>query len=232
MHLPDHLFFVVFALMYPIAGYFGYQRLMRKIEAGISVNRGHLYAQTISWQWLLFVLAVIVWGLSERPWGELGFSVALNYRVLIGAALTLAGIAFLFGQLRQIAAASIEEAQRLHAEIGELSFIIPRNRSELAGFNMLSLTAGIVEETLWRGFLFWYLGQFVPIWAVAVISAIGFGLAHAYQGLANIPRVTLVGGLFSGLYLLTGSLWLPIILHAAVDILQGRLAYDVIRRIA
>jgi len=30
---------------------------------------------------------------------------------------------------------------------------------------------------------------------------------------------------------LTGSLWLPIILHAAVDLLQGRLAYDVLRRI-
>jgi membrane protease YdiL (CAAX protease family) len=34
----------------------------------------------------------------------------------------------------------------------------------------------------------------------------------------------------AGLYLLTGSIWLPIILHAAIDILQGRMAYEVMRR--
>jgi len=56
--------------------------------------------------------------------------------------------------------------------------------------------------------------------------------SHSYQGLANIPRVAMIGAVFSGLYLLTGSLWLPIILHAAVDLLQGRLAYDVMRRVA
>ena len=89
----------------------------------------------------------------------------------------------------------------------------------------------MVEETLWRGFLFWYLGQSMPIWVAAIISAVGFGLAHGYQGLANVPRVAFVGAVFSGLYLLTGSLWLSIILHAAVDLLQGRMAYDVMRRL-
>ena len=44
-------------------------------------------------------------------------------------------------------------------EIGELSFLIPQNDGEMARFNMLSLTAGIVEETLWRGFLVWYLAR-------------------------------------------------------------------------
>jgi membrane protease YdiL (CAAX protease family) len=95
---------------------------------------------------------------------------------------------------------------------------------------LLSITAGIVEETLWRGFLFWYLGQFMPLWAAAIISAVGFGLAHSYQGLANVPRVAIVGAVFSGLYLLTGSLWLPIILHIAVDLLQGRMVFEVLRK--
>ncbi len=232
MSLPDHLFVVVIAAIYPIAGYIGYRSLLRKIEAGMPVNRSHLYVQTISWQWVLFALAVIVWAISDRSWGILGFNWDLNYRILIGTALTMAGVAFLYTQVRQVATASTEEVQGLHAEIGELSFMIPHNGSELARFNMLSLTAGIVEETLWRGFLFWYLGQVMPIWMAALISAVGFGLAHAYQGLANVPRVMLVGAVLSGLYLLTGSLWLPIILHAAVDLLYGRMAYDVLRRIA
>ncbi len=39
-----------------------------------------------------------------------------------------------------------------------------------------------------------------------------------------------MGAALTGLYVLTGSLWLPIILHAAVDILQGRLLYEIMRR--
>ena len=70
----------------------------------------------------------------------------------------------------------------------------------------------------------------MPLWAAAVVSTIAFGLAHAYQGLSQIPLITLVGAVFAGMYVLTGSVWLPIILHAAVDIVQGRIAYEVMRR--
>ncbi len=219
MTLLDHLFVLIFAVIYPTAGFIGFRRLLRNIEAGMPVNRSHLYVQTISWQWVLFALAMIVWAISDRPWGTLGFNFELNIRFLLGAALTVVGTAFLLVQVRQVATASQKDVEGLQSEIGELSLIIPLNGSELARFNILSLTAGIVEETLWRGFLFWYLSQVMPIWVAAIISAVGFGLAHGYQGLANLPRVTLVGAVFSGLYLLTGSVWLPMILHAAVDLL-------------
>ena len=79
--------------------------------------------------------------------------------------------------------------------------------------------------------MIWYLGHVMPIWAAAIISAVAFGLAHSYQGLANVPRVTMVGAVLAGLFLLTGSLWLSMILHGAVDQLQGRLAYELLRRI-
>ncbi len=232
MTWPDHIFVMLFAVIYPLAGFIGYRRLLRKIEAGMPVNRSHLYVQTISWQWVLFVLAMIVWGVGDRRFSALGIDFELNTRVLIGAALTVAGIVFFFAQLRQVAKASQKELQDLESAFGELSIMMPLNGSELARFNMLSLTAGIVEETLWRGFLFWYLGHVMPLWIAAIISAVGFGLAHSYQGLANVPRVAMIGAVFASLYLLTGSLWLPIILHAAVDLLQGRLAYDVMRRVA
>ena len=78
--------------------------------------------------------------------------------------------------------------------------------------------------------MIWYFSLFLPLWLAALISAIGFGLAHAYQGIENLPKVTIVGFAFTGLYLLTGSLLLPMVLHAAVDVLQGRLAYTAMRR--
>ncbi len=231
MSLLDQLFVLVFAVIYPIAGFIGFRRLLRKIEAGMPVNRNHLYLNTISWHCILFVLALIVWASSGRPWGELGFNFELNVRLVIGAAITIAGIALLITQIRQVATVAEEDLDRVKSGFGDIFLLIPRNGKELSRFNALSVTAGIVEETLWRGFLIWYLSQFMPVWTAAIISAVGFGLAHGYQGLANIPRITLVGTVFAGLFVLTGSLWLPIILHAAVDLLQGRLAYDVLRRI-
>jgi membrane protease YdiL (CAAX protease family) len=228
-HLPDHLVVIVFALLYPIVGFIGFRRLLRRIEAGIPVNRNLLYFNTILGHWILFVIALCVWAISERAWGDLGFNFVFNSRFIVGAVLTVAGIAFLLVQLRQATTASREEIDLLQHELGHLSLLIPRNGSEMARFNLLSLSAGIVEETLWRGFLIWYLSQSVPVWAAAIISAVGFGVAHAYQGLANVPKITLVGAVFSGLYVLSGSLWLPMILHATVDLIQGRLAYEVLR---
>ncbi len=231
MTLPDHIVVLVFAVIYPIAGLIGFRRLLTRIAAGMPVNRNHLYLHTITWHWVLFAVGLIAWANSGRPWDVLGFNFEMNVRFLIGAALTIAAITFLVAQVRRVASAPQHDLDRVKSGFGVLFLLVPRNGSELARFNVLSVTAGIVEETLWRGFLIWYLGQFMPVWAAAIISAIGFGVAHGYQGLANIPRVTLVGAVFAGLFVLTGSLLLPIILHAAVDLLQGRLAYDVLRRI-
>jgi len=232
MNLFDHLFVLIFAVIYPIVGFIGYRRFLEKVKAGMPPNRRRLYLETTSWQWALFALGAIVWLISDRDIAALGFGFELNTRELIGAALTAIGIALMFVQVRQVAGYSKEKLQEFHSTVGELSIMMPHNGSELVRFNLLSVTAGIVEETLWRGYLFWYLGHFMPLWTAAIISAVGFGIAHSYQGLANVPRVVIVGAVFSGLYLLTGSLWMPILLHAALDLLQGRMVSQALQKIA
>jgi membrane protease YdiL (CAAX protease family) len=227
--LLDHLIVIVFAVMYPVAGFIGFRRLLRKIDAGIPVNRKLLYLSTISWHWVLCVLALAVWAHNDRPWSTLGFSIEFDNRFLAGSLLTLAGIVVLILQLRQVLAAPQDYQDRLERELGHSTLIFPRNGSELLGFNLLSVTAGIVEEILWRGFLIWYLSQFIPVWSAVLISAVSFGVAHGYQGLAKIPQIALVGVALAGLYVLTGSLWLPMILHTALDLLQGRLVFEVLR---
>ena len=70
----------------------------------------------------------------------------------------------------------------------------------------------------------------VPLWAAALFGVLAFGVAHAYQGLKQIPIVMVLGAAFTGVYLLTGSLWLAMLFHALVDILQGRTGYDAVTR--
>ncbi len=230
MTLLDHGLVFIIAIVYPIAGFVGFRRLLRRVAAGESINRSQLYRNTIIGHWTLLLMCMAMWAEAARPWTALGFNLQLNLWFALAAALTVLGIAVLLMQLRQVKNATQEEINGLKERFGKLSIILPQNGNELARFYGLSITAGIVEEILWRGFLIWYLSQFMPLWAAALVSVIGFGLAHAYQGIAHLPQVTAVGAAFTGLYLLSGSIWLPVILHAAVDILQGRLAYDVIYR--
>jgi len=226
----DHLFVFVLAVVHPVAGYISFNRLLGRIEAGEIVNRSRLYLETIAGHWILFVLALALWFSQDRSWTSLGFGLTTGTGFIVGAALAIAAIVLLLMQIRQVASADIDELHELRGQLGRLEIIFPRNANELGRFYGLAVTAGIVEEVLWRGFMIWYFSQYLPLWAAVSISTIGFGLAHAYQGIANLPKITVVGAAFAGLFLLSGSLWLPMVLHAAVDMLQGRAVYDALRR--
>ena len=78
--------------------------------------------------------------------------------------------------------------------------------------------------------MFWYLGHYMPLWAVVAVSSIAFGLGHSYQGPGGALKAGLVGVAFGILYIATGTIWVPIIAHALFDALQGAAAHEVLRR--
>jgi membrane protease YdiL (CAAX protease family) len=103
--------------------------------------------------------------------------------------------------------------------------LLPETSQERRWFAAISITAGVCEEVLFRGFLIGYLmrmpgGLHLSISVALVLSAVVFGLNHLYQGKAGLISTTLSGLAFGGLFLLTGSLLLPMLVHAAAD-LQG-----------
>lgn len=230
MTVIDHFYILIIAVIHPVAGYFSYQRLLKRVAAGQTVDRSQLYGLTAIGHWTLFAMAIAIWAGGHRDWAELGFGLEINGGFLAAVAITVVCVALLIVQLKQVSAADADELNNYRSQFGSVEIILPRNGNELGRFNLLAVTAGIVEETIWRGFLIWYLSHVMPVWAAAIVSTIGFGIAHAYQGAANIPRIILVGAVFAALYVVSGSLWLPMIMHAAVDLLQGRLAYQVIQR--
>ena len=230
MTLFDHGFVFLIAIVYPIAGLVGFRRLLRRAAAGATVNRIHLYRNTLIGHWILALACIAIWSGADRPWSGIGLGLDIDPWFGGAALLTLLGIAGLVVQLRYVRSASQENVDALQKRFGNIEILIPRNGNELVRFYGLSVTAGIVEELLWRGYLIWYLGGFMSLWAAILVSTVGFGLAHAYQGPRHIPQVILLSAAFASLYLLSGSVWLPMILHAAVDILQGRLGHDVFNR--
>ena len=230
MTVLDHAFVFFIAIVYPIIAFIGFRRLLKRVAAGERVDPGELYRNTIISHWTLFLVCIAIWAFAGRPWPAMGFGLQLDLWFAVATVLTILGVVVLVMQLRRVNTAPQEEIDGYRERFGSLSIILPRNGNELARFYALSVTAGIVEEVLWRGFLIWYLSQFMPLWAAALVGAIGFGLAHAYQGMTNMPQLIMVGLVLSALFVISGSVWLPIIMHAAVDILQGRLAYGVMYR--
>jgi membrane protease YdiL (CAAX protease family) len=99
--------------------------------------------------------------------------------------------------------------------------LLPRTAGERRLFTVVGLTAGICEEWLYRGFFLAVVAAVagdLPSWVLVAIAAVAFGLAHAYQGRAGILLTGVLGGVMAALYLSTGSLLLPVLLHAAIDL--------------
>jgi membrane protease YdiL (CAAX protease family) len=170
------------------------------------------------------------WSVSGRTPDQLGLHLTLDAAFFTGTVVVLTCVGVLVAQFVSVLRSNQSTIDNLSQKFGRLALIVPHNRRELRIFYAVSVTAGIVEELLWRGYLMWYLTQFFTVGAAAIIVTLGFGLAHAYQGLRNIPKITLVGGAFTVLYLMTGSIWLSMFLHIAIDALQGQLACEISQR--
>lgn len=227
MSLAEHLFVVVFAFIYPVTGYLGYRRLRRQLADGHRFDRRRLYVNTLSAHVVLFGLVTMLWMISGRPWSLLGLGTQIDERLLTG--LALAGIAIALFALRLRSTRLRPDAlQHLQRSFGRLEWLLPRRPRELRWFYAVSVSAGVAEETLWRGFLIWYLAQQLPLSFAATAATLAFALAHAYQGARQLPAITLGSAVLTAVYLVSGSLWPCILLHSAVDGLQGRSAYKLL----
>jgi uncharacterized protein len=103
--------------------------------------------------------------------------------------------------------------------VGDIRALLPRVRGELKFGVGLGLSAGIFEELLFRlalpALLFGIIGN-GPL--AFLFAALIFGMLHLYQGPLGILFAALLGLVFAALYVLTGSIAAPIVLHALVDL--------------
>lgn len=223
--LALHLMAAVLVLAFPAWDYGEAARL--RTAAGPWV-RSQCYVRSIVVLWLATFIAValvplnVLWN-APQPMRSLSGSVSPEFLQTFLPAL-LAGIV-----LPAIVAFFHTGVRRfLVGQLKDVDYLLPRTRTEVALFAGVSVSAGICEEVLYRGFLFGYL-QAAP-WHVApgptvLIGSALFGFAHMGQGLKGMV-LTGAAGLFLGaLYVLTGSLLLPMIVHILIDLRATALAY-------
>jgi membrane protease YdiL (CAAX protease family) len=153
------------------------------------------YVTAAAFEWLL--LGFVWLGLRLRArtlgsllghrwstWGRFFSDLGLAVLFLLGANIVLGILAFLL---------KAKPTQALRS-------LFPRNAAEVTAYLLLSLTAGICEELICRGYL---QRQFTALTrstlAGVLLQGIVFGAAHGYQGARYMAMISVYGCLFGAL---------------------------------
>ena len=192
-----------------------------QMRAAVNPHRLRFYVLTLFFEWLLFVFVVVGVRRSGAP-----VRLVLGDRwQSIRQVLRDIGIAAVFWIISVGLLLVLGWLLRVSEHRPNMEFMLPHRGAEIAVWIALSITAGICEETVFRGYLqrqFMALTKSVP--AGILLSAAAFGAAHAYQGFRMVILIGLYGAMFGILAHWRGSVRPGMIAHAWQDSLNGVLA--------
>ena len=191
------------------------------------------YFWTIAMEWGLTLALVAWWQWAARPLPALGVVLPEGTGAWWTLLVCTGGIGFYAQQARTVAASPDARAslRKQLATQPNVRMILPATVRDARVFMGVAITAGICEEVLYRGYLLWYLQSIGLGRGAVVVAIVAFGLAHAFQGIRGSVGAGVMGAIAMGLYLLTGSLVAPIVLHATVDLANGLMAYRVLQQV-
>lgn len=224
--------FILFTVVYePIIGYYGFKKFEERVVL-FSEARLKYYKNIMLGLWIptLFIIFVILF--SELTFEDVGITLPTINSYILGPIITyttLAIAAFYFIVLIfYIVSYYLNESFRKKfieskkKQLNEISFgsLIPVTKKEKKAWTYVSITAGVTEEIIYRGFLIFAIAYLFPslsIWLVMLAASVLFGLAHTYQGKGDVVRTTIIGYIFSILYIGLGSILPIIVLHFLID---------------
>ena len=218
-------------VVFPLWGRRDFRILLRRTSEGDPDARVDFYKDVLKFHWPLTISFLAWWLLSGNSLESMGLtSVAERWS---WAAIGVAVIVILAQVINLvIVSRNVDKLTKLRKQIGELSVLAPRTPREDRLFDMVSITAGVCEEILYRGLLLATLVPLVGTWSAVAISSLIFGLGHAYQGVAGIAKAGSVGLVLAVFTVFSGSLYIAIIIHAVIDMTSGRVMGRALRMTA
>jgi membrane protease YdiL (CAAX protease family) len=225
----DLVFLALLAIAWPLYEHFvDWPRFLRSLRDDPLRARTREYRATIATQWLVAAAGLALWARAARPWPALGLAAPHGWR-LWAAAGAVALVAALYASQAAALARSPRARARVRRAVEPLEGLLPHTTAELRWFLALSLTAGICEELVFRGYFIRTLAPWLGWWGAAALGALCFGLLHAYQGRSGVVRTAVVGAALTLVTAATRSLVPAMALHALVDVGSGLVTWLALR---
>jgi uncharacterized protein len=184
----------------------------RQLAGLEDLPRRAAYASSIFSLWLLAAATGVVAFVGGIDAVDLGLA-ATSVTHMAGwtVLLTVAGVAVLFA----FRFAGVRETPLTEQ-------LLPVDGGDRAWFAGVSITAGITEEIIFRGFLMYTLTLSTgSAWMALALSSGVFGVVHAYQKPAGALRAGLLGAVLAVPLLVDGTILPSILAHALIDLLSG-----------
>lgn len=177
----------------------------------------------MTWEWLL--TGFVYLGIRRRTrlrdliGGHWDTFDAFLRDVILAAAFWLVAV-FVLGLCARLM--HLDDGSKVDTLRRQLGFLVPGNTIELIVWFCLSITAGICEEIIFRGYLQQQFSAFTrSALAGIALSAIIFGASHGYEGGPRMVLIAIFGLLFGLLAWWRKSLRPGMIAHAWHDALSG-----------
>ena len=222
MMIVQHVLVFCLIVVMPLWDWYEIPRLKASTVPGKKIR---FYGKIVAASWALAVVAVITVGVSavfvirmaprEIAWLAAGSPGSLMVKGVTAGMLIAILLPAAFALWSKKIRAKAAKAMKRFA------FLLPSTADERRWWWLICITAGVCEEIVYRGFLLQYL-HVLPFhlsltWAVASSSVI-FGIGHLYQGISGSVQTALIGCVLGAMFLVTGNLLLPIVVHVLLDL--------------
>jgi uncharacterized protein len=220
----------------PVVGHVLHRRFEGRLRSDPTARRS-FYVRLLILEWGLALVTLVVWlSAPDVDAGDVGLRWPQQWPGPVTAVVVLLVLGFVVVSTRALRSGVLIEdrapivrppghgpGQGRHAEPpGHATLaLLPRTTGERRLFTVVGITAGVCEEWLYRGFFLAVVAALAgrpPDGVLVAVAALAFGLAHAYQGVVGIVTTGALGGVMAAVYLQTGSLLLPVLLHAVIDL--------------
>jgi membrane protease YdiL (CAAX protease family) len=180
-----------------------------------------MYERTIFFEWLAFAIVVAGVRLAGSP---LSAVLGERWRSPLHVLRDI-GIAMLFWAVSTLALSIIAVHPHNAGPDRAVLFLMPQSSTEMLLWSALAVSAGICEETVYRGYLQRQFGALTQSASAGIVlAAIAFGAAHAYKGLWGAVRAGMLGAMLGALAQWRRSVRPGMISHAWTDFFAGVLA--------
>ena len=98
---------------------------------------------------------------------------------------------------------------------------LPITKEEQKAWKIVALSAGLTEEIVYRGYIFFivsYYVQDISVYIIVLISSVIFGIGHVYQG-KDVIKPLIIGFLYGLYYVVLQSIVPVILIHILQDLI-------------